>query len=112
MARKYAIQYIDRLLAGTTYHDLVEISSALRSSPQFTVTAPDLGLPPFALVFVEMLAWFAQAIRSGVSTYYEATPANHQAAMAGALRAFAPEEFAVWYERGMADWRDLTKIRA
>ena len=112
MARKYAVQYAERLLDGTTYHDLVELSSALCSCPQFTVTAPDLGLPQFAFVFVETLAWFAQAICSGVWTYYEATPENHQAAMAGALRAFAPGEFAVWYERGMKDWRDRTRIRA
>src|SRR5216117_2922669 len=28
MARKYAIEYLDRLPGGETYHDLVELSSA------------------------------------------------------------------------------------
>ncbi len=112
MARKYAIQYIDRLLNGETYHDLVEISSAMCSSVQYTLEAPDYGLPPFAFLFVETLLWFAQAIRSGVWTYYEATPASRQRAMAAALRAQAPAGFADWYERGMSDWHDEQRIQA
>lgn len=112
MARKYAVEYIDRLLRGETCHDLVELSQAVCSSPQFTLQAPDYGLPPFAFVFAETLLWFAQAIRSGVWTYYEATPAARQRAMAAALRAHAPDGYAEWYERGMADWGDEQRIVA
>jgi len=111
MARNYAVQYIDRLLDGETYHDLVELSSVMRSSQQYALQAPDYGLPTFAFLFVEILLWFAQAIRSGVWTYYEATPAPRQRAMAAALRAHAPAGFADWYERGMSDWQDEQKIR-
>lgn len=112
MARKYAVEYIDRLLDGETYHDLVELSSAMCSSPQYASRSPDYGLPTFAFVFAETLLWFAQAIRSGVWTYYEATPVPRQHAMAAALRAQAPQGFADWYERGMTDWQDEQKIGA
>lgn len=74
--------------------------------------APDYGLPTFAFVFAETLLWFAQAIRSGVWTYYEATPALRQRVMAAALRIHAPQGFADSYERGMLDWRDELKIHA
>lgn len=107
--RKYAIEYIDRLLVGTTYHDLVELSSAILSSPRFTRGAPDYGLPRFAFILSETLLWFAQATRSGVWTYYEATPEARQSAMLAALRADAPKEIAAWYERGMRDWEGEEK---
>jgi hypothetical protein len=32
--------------------------------------------------------------------------------MAYALREAAPEDFASWYERGMRDWQDETRIAA
>ena len=112
MARKYAVQYIDRLLDGETYHDLVELSSIMCSSSQYTSQAPDYGLPTFAFLFAETLQWFAQSIRSGVWTYYEATPVLRQRVMAAALRAHATPEFADWYERGMTGWKDEQRIRA
>ena len=112
MARQYAVRYIDRLLDGDTYHDLVDLSSAMCSSPQYASQAPDYGLPTFAFLFAETLLWFAQAIRSGVWTYYEATPTPRQRALAAALRAHAPAGFADWYERGMSDWQDEQKIQA
>lgn len=112
MPRKYAIQYVDRLLTGNNYSDLVELSSVLCSSPTFTLEAPDYGLPPFAFTFVETLPWFALSVRSGVCTYYEATPTSRQQAMASALKELAPDGFADWYERGMSDWRDEQRVRA
>jgi hypothetical protein len=112
MPRKYAVDYIDRLLTNATYGDLVDLSSAICSSAQFRATSADYGLPQFAFLFAETLLWFAQATRSGVWTYYEATSRARQDAMAAALREAAPEEFASWYERGMHDWRDETRITA
>jgi hypothetical protein len=112
MARKYAIEYIDARLSGETYHDLVDLSLAMCSSPEYTPSAPDYGLPTFAFAFVETLLWFAQAQRSGVWTYYEATPTPRQTALAAALREHAPPEFAAWYERGRIDWQDEEKIQA
>jgi hypothetical protein len=112
MPRKYATEYIDRLLAEATYDDLAALSAAICSSVRFNATSPDYGLPPFAFLFAETLLWFAQAARSGVWTYYEATSPARQGAMLIALRQAAPPEFALWYERGMHDWRDETRIAA
>ena len=111
MPRKYAIEYIDRLLADTTYDALAELSSVICSGEQFDNSQPAFGLPRFAFLFVETLLWFAQAQRSGVWTYYEATSQARQQAMLEAVRA-APEGFATWYEQGMRDWKDETRIDA
>lgn len=112
MPRKYAISYIDRLLEGDSYDDLVQLSSAICSSPRFASAAPDYGLPTFAFLFVEVLCWFAQSIRSGANTYYEATPIARQDALAAALRTHAPPAFAEFFERGMTTWRDESEIDA
>ena len=112
MPRKYAIEYIDRLLADTTYDSLAELSSVMFSGEQFDNALPDFGLPRFAFLFVETLLWFAQGSRSGVWTYYEATSQARQQAMSDALRADAPVGFATWYEQGMRDWEDETRIDA
>src|SRR5262245_11510842 len=110
MPRKYATEYVERLLADDTYESLVQLSSLICSSAQFDTESPDYGLPRFAFLFAETLLWFAQAQRSGVWTYYEATPLKRQDAMANALREAAPEDFASKYERGMRDWQDETRI--
>jgi hypothetical protein len=112
MPRKYATEYIDRLLAEATYENLTALSAAICSSAQFTAASPDYGLPQFAFLFAETLLWFAQAARSGVWTYYEAASPARQDAMLIALPQAAPHEFALWYERGMHDWRDETGIAA
>ncbi len=108
--RKYSTSYVDELLAKAGYADLVELSSVICSSTRFKADAPDYGLPEFAFVFVEALAWFAQAIRSGVWTYYEATTLERQAAMLGALRTIGPAKFAEAYESGCLHWRDEQSI--
>jgi hypothetical protein len=73
VTRKYAVEYIDRLMAEATYLDLVNLSSVICSSGRFKTTLRDHGLPQFAFLFAETLLWFAQANRSGVCTYYEPT---------------------------------------
>ncbi len=110
MPQRYATEYIDRLLQRGSYSDLVELSGMICSSGRFQAQQPDYGLPRFAFVFVETLLWFAQAIRSGVWTYYEATREPRQRAMVGALRDAGPADFATWYERGMRDWSVQARI--
>ncbi len=112
MPRKYSEQYIDKLLQGSTYGDLVDLSRAICSSTDFSIGKPFLGPPLAAFVFVETLNWFAQSIRSGVCTYYEATATERQEEMHQALIQFAPAEFGDKYLQGMRDWRDGQKIRA
>jgi hypothetical protein len=110
--RRFGIEYIDRLLAGEEHGQLAELSSIICGSSMFSRHAPDYGLPPAAFLFVEALCWFAQAARSGVWTYYEATPLPRQLAMSESLRRFAPSGYAEWYARGMALWHDEEKIPA
>ena len=112
MPRKFAVEYIDRLLADATYIDLVHLSSVICSSARYQSPSPDYGLPLPAFLFVETLCWFAQSIRSGVSTYYQATPQARQNSMLTALKESAPEEFRSWYEQGMRDWREEAKATA
>jgi hypothetical protein len=58
MPRKYATEYIDRLLADGTYESLVHLSAAICSA-QFDDGLRDYGLPRFAFLFAETLLWFA-----------------------------------------------------
>ena len=112
MARLFSIAYVDRLLNGETYHDLVELSQTMVASPRFNLENLDYGLPAFAFLFVETLTWFAQAIRSRVWTYYESTPAARMQLMRLALSDHAPIGFSDWYTQGMADWQEPTRICA
>jgi hypothetical protein len=102
MAR-FGSKYIDELIAGDEYGQLAEISAIFCGCARFSRRAPDYGLPPVGFMFVETLLWFAHAIRSGVWTYFEATPVLRQEAMFLTLREHAPQGFADWYKRGMQD---------
>src|SRR5262245_47672437 len=106
MPHKYAPQYIDRLVVADSYEDLVMLSSMVCASRRFKQSSKDYDLPQFAFLFVETLLWFSQAVRSGVSTYYEATPPDRQNAMLAGLAEAAPRDFSYWYEQGMRSWRD------
>jgi hypothetical protein len=103
---------IDAVIHGNQYGDLVKLSQALAASPRFSMRAADWGFPLVAFVHLECLCWFAQAIRSGVWIYYEATPLERQNLMLSALETFAPPDFAVHYAQGMRDWEDEEKIDA
>lgn len=111
MPRKYSVQYIDKLLSGSEYSDLVGLSAAVCSSSQFSLRTADYGLPSAAFVFVETLYWFAQSIRSGTWTYYEATNQDRQKAMHQVLQQFAPDGFVDKYLQGMRDWQGKSLIQ-
>ena len=54
--------------------------------------------------------WFAQSARSGVRTYFEATPVERQQVMLNALKQEgAPEGFSTNYRLGAEAWRDPTQ---
>ena len=108
---RFSDQYIDELLGGNKPLQLAEISAIICGSACFNLQATDYGLPVVGFVYVEVLTWFAQAIRSSVWTYYEATPLVRQETMLSALRRLAPPSFSDWYERGMREWTDEERIR-
>ncbi len=108
---RFSSEYIDKLLTGREYSDLVTLSTIVGSSTMFKNDESDYGLPSEAFLFVELLCWFAQAIRSGVWTYYEATPKERQLAFARVLLEFAPSDFYDWFNRGTKNWKDEEKIK-
>jgi hypothetical protein len=96
--RKYSSRYWDTLFNSRKYGQLVELSGALCCSTVFEQADTKYGLPSAAFMFVEDLLWFAQGNRSGVWTYFDATPALRQSAMLNALEnGGAPPEFALHY---------------
>jgi len=107
---RYSDQYLDGLLNGSSYDDLVELQGILVTPLHYDSSQPDYGLPPCFFVVVEGLVWFAQAWRSGVWTYFEATPLPRQQAMHEALLQLGPEDFARRYAFGMRHWRDAEAI--
>jgi hypothetical protein len=107
---RYSDRYLDGLFESSTYHDLVVLQGILTTPPHFDSHQPDYGLPSHFFVVVEGVAWFAQACRSGVWTYFEATPPQRQQAMYEALLQFGPEEFAHHYQFGMRHWRDAQEV--
>lgn len=84
----------------------------LRGSDSYKPEEANYGLEPPVFVLIESLLWFSQALRSGVWTYFEATPVLRQEAMLWALRRVAPKDFSEYYTVGMKVWKDENKIRA
>lgn len=107
---KFSQAYLDALFSSSNLSKLVELSGYLHGSEDYDRNKPAYGYPEPVFVFVESLVWFSQAIRSGVWTYYEATPRMRQDAMLDALTRHAPAGFATHYSLGMKNWSDELKI--
>jgi hypothetical protein len=105
---KFSQGYLDALFASRDYSKLVELSGYLQEG--LNHGDPTYGYPQPVFVFLESLLWFAQAIRSGAWTYYEATPRARQDAMLCALESDAPKGFATHYALGTQNWQDDGKI--
>lgn len=112
MAR-YSERYLDALLdSAAPYDSLVELQGLLRLLPDYDESQPARGLPAYFFVVVETLQWFAQGARSGVWTYFEATPPPRQQAMADALQKLGADEWARRYQYGIDQWKDPAAIAA
>ena len=105
---KFSQTYLDSLFASLDYGKLVELSGYLQDG--IRRSEPTYGYPEPVFVFLESLIWFAQAMRSGALTYFEATPKARQDAMLRALEREAPQGFATYYALGMQGWQDERKI--
>lgn len=108
---RFSANYLDSLFASREYEKLAELSAIISGSSQFRADVPDYGLPMPAFVFCESLLWFAQTFRSGVWTYFEATPIERQKAMLSALEIMAPHGFADRYAFGSQFWKDAVKMK-
>jgi len=99
--------YLDTLCKAREYEGLNWISAALCGSPSFDEMHATYGLPKPLFLLVESLAWFAQGVRSGARTYFEATPLERQQAMLEMLkREDFPADFAERYAFGASNWQD------
>jgi len=105
---KFSQAYLDALFSSRDYDKLAELAGYLQGG--LSLGDPTYGCSRPVFAFLESLLWFAQAIRSGVWTYYEATPRARQDAMLGALESLAPEGFATHYALGMRSWQDERTI--
>jgi hypothetical protein len=102
--------FLDRLFAASDYDGLVQLSSFFLGTPTCRLEKADYGLPRPFFVIIESLVWFAQAERSGVWTYFEATSAPRQQAMLAALTAEALTGFAHAYAAGIDGWRNEAEM--
>jgi hypothetical protein len=107
---RYSERYLESLLDSTQYDSLVELQGLLLLVPGYDGSQPARGLAPHFFVVVEALQWFAQTSRSGVWTYFEATPPQRQQAMVDALTSLGADELARRYRFGIERWRDPTAI--
>jgi hypothetical protein len=110
VGRKFSQAYLDQLFSAPDFSKFVEINGYLVGSDAYDRSQPTYGFPEPVFVFTEGLIWFSQAIRSGVWTYYEATPPFRQEAMLRALKEHAPKGFAAKYALGMKNWQRKSKM--
>ena len=103
--------YVDSVFHEASYTGLVWLSGAISNHETIRYGEPTYGLSDPLFVFVEGLNWFAQAVRSGVVTYFEATSPERQAAMyAGLQRMNAPTGFVKQYRMGMEHHDDAAAM--
>jgi hypothetical protein len=107
---KVAPTYLDAVYRDGTYEGVAWLSSMICGSGDIELSRPTYGLSDALFVIVEGLAWFAQSVRSGSTTYFEATSPDRQQAMLNALRQYAPGDFADQYDKGIRSWRALDDL--
>jgi hypothetical protein len=112
MKPSVSANYVESLFVAREYQGLVWLSSLICGSEAFEPQDPAYGLEPPLFLFVETLAWSAQAIRSGVWTYFEATPIERQQRMLAHLKTMGPLELGERYESAMRVWRNPASVAA
>ena len=111
MQEVVSTEYLKKLCDEKDYFGLCWLSSVLCGSTRFEAKDPTYGLPSALFLLVEGLTWFAQGQRSGVWTYFEATPIVHQRAMVKAFQEQEwPSDFSEHYLLGMENWRNSENI--
>jgi len=103
---RYSTHYLDQLLAQRDYGALCDLQAIATGWDGFDPAAPSFRYPRPVFAVFEMLTWLAQADRSGVWTYYEATPPDRVECMLDALDALDAATLRQRYAQGWAHWRD------
>ena len=102
MTLRYSAGFLDRLYSTGSIYDLwSELSTIERHH----------SLPKGSWTFCRLVEWFS-ASRSGIWTYYEATPLSQQEQLVGELDAFLDlAGIARYYRLGMATWASEKEIQ-
>jgi hypothetical protein len=102
--------YLEEIFLRRDEQSLAWLSSVICGTASFHQQHPTYGLVPSLFLFLEDSLWFAQSIRSGSWTYFEATPRERQQAMLEELRTQAPPGWSEQYAFGMNHWRDSERL--
>ncbi|WP_409303171.1 hypothetical protein [Pseudomonas sp. KCJK8993] len=105
MRAVYSAAYVDQLIDSRSYEAMAMLGAHMEAAAP-APDQPDLGLPPVLFVYLEALTWFAQSVRSGAWTYFEATPHARQQAMRAGLLALGCDRWLERYVFGMDHWTD------
>lgn len=103
---RYSAQYLAQLLTQGDYAALVDLQGIAIGWDGFDASVPCFGLPSPIFAVFEVLTWLAQADRSGVWTYYEATPDARSECTLTALELLQAVELRQRYAFGKAHWQD------
>lgn len=107
---RYSAQYLAKLLAQRDYGALVELQGIALGWDGVDANLPSYGWPQPIFVVFEMLTWLAQADRSGVWTYYEATPVARLECVLVTLEVLQAVELRQQFAYGKAYWHDAEAI--
>jgi len=107
---RYSAQYVAQLVAQHDYGALVDLQGIALGWDRFDASDPSFGLPQPLFAVFEVLTWLAQADRSGVWTYYEATPVQRQDRVLDALEALRAAELRHQYLYGKEHWRMVEAV--
>jgi hypothetical protein len=103
---RYSAQYLAQLLTQHDYGALVDLQGIALGWDGLDANLPYFGWPQPIFVVFEMLTWLAQADRSGVWTYYEATPVARLECALVTLDVLKAVELRHQYAYGKAHWQD------
>ena len=109
MAR-YSTQFLSQLLDQHDYAALVDLQGVAMGWSGFDMGHTTFGWPRPIFVVFELLTWLAQADRSGVWAYYEATPVGRLDCTAATLGYLNAVELRQNYVYGKDNWRDFDAV--
>jgi hypothetical protein len=101
--RRFAVEYIDSLLARSDESAQAELIAVMTSWSGYDRSQHLCGVTQALLAYVETNCWMAQSFRSGAWSYYEATPEFIQRDVRDALRRLGRADFSEIYEEGMRE---------
>lgn len=102
---RYSTQYLSQLHTQRDYAALVELQGVALGWEGYDAKLPSFGWPQPIFVVFEILTWLAQADRSGVWTYYEATPVARLDCVLAALEMLKAVELQRQYAYGKMHWQ-------